>query len=332
MSSFREINYTLRPAKATERRMLGEAFRRLYPFERVENYRYIGFGSIYFSDFQVVHRALGIDDMVSIERDTAAKACFEFNKPFRSIDLKFGEAADILPALTWDRRSIVWLDYDGRLDTAVLSDIGTFCTSAPTGSALVVSVNAQPDPEPNEEGRKEFEQKTGVPFDAGQYRLAKLEEQIPGRVPLNTVGKDLRKNGVAAAFYRAIINQIEEQLSVRNSTLSNEKRFFWRQFAHFLYKDNALMFTVGFMIVSEEERPLFDACSFDGLSFVRTGADPYTIRVPCLTGKEIQHLNAQLPTNSAKPKPTCPGVSEKDIDTYSEVYRYFPNFSEIMWT
>ena len=332
MSSFREINYTLRPAKATERRMLGEAFRRLYPFERVENYRYIGFGSIYFSDFQIVHRALGIDDMISIERDTAAKACFEFNKPFRSIDLKFGEPADILPSLTWDRRSIVWLDYDGRLNTSVLADIGTFCTSAPTGSALIISVNAQPDPEPNEVARKEFEQKTGSSFDAGQYRLAKLEEQIPGRVPFNTVGKDLRKNGVAVASYKAIINQVEEQLSVRNNTLPTERRFFWKQFAHFLYKDNALMLTIGFIIVSEEERSLFDACSFDGLSFVRTDDDPYTIRVPCLTGKEIQHLNAQLPVDMAKPKPSCPGVSEKDINTYSEVYRYFPNFGEIMWT
>lgn len=214
MSSFREVNYTLRAAKAVERRMLGEMFRRLQPFERVENYQYVGFGSIYFSDFQLVHRALGIDEMVSIEKDTNAKACFEFNKPFASINLKFGYSADVLPLLNWDAKSIVWLDYDGRLNLDVLSDISTFCTKAASGSVLVLSVNAQPEPEPSESSRNQFAHVHGGKFDVGEFRLFKLEENIPGKVPPGTDGRSLRQYGVASAFYRTIVNQIEEQLSV----------------------------------------------------------------------------------------------------------------------
>jgi len=70
--SYRIINYALRPAKAIERRMLCAAFERLHPFQRIQDYRYVGFGSIYFSDFQLLHRQLGITDMLSIERDISA--------------------------------------------------------------------------------------------------------------------------------------------------------------------------------------------------------------------------------------------------------------------
>ena len=332
MSSFREINYTLRPAKAVERRMLGEVFRRLHPFERVENYQYVGFGSIYFSDFQLVHRVLGIEEMVSIEKDTNAKACFEFNKPFASIDLKFGHSADVLPLLKWSSKSIVWLDYDGRLSLDVLSDISTFCTKASSGSVLVLTVNAQPETDPGEASRSQFAHDHGGKFDVGAYRLSKLEENIPGRVPPGTDGRSLRQNGVASAFYRTIVNQIEEQLSVRNATLPVEGKMSWRQFAHFLYKDDALMLTVGAIIFSENDRAVYEACSFQGLDFVRLYDAPYTIRVPCLTTKELQHLNSQLPSKNPGKRPTCPGVPERDVDTYREVYRYFPNFSEVLWT
>jgi len=41
MSSYRDINYALRPAKAVERKMLCEAFRRLYPFGNIDAYRYV---------------------------------------------------------------------------------------------------------------------------------------------------------------------------------------------------------------------------------------------------------------------------------------------------
>ena len=60
MSSYEQINYSLRPAKQIERKMLIEAFRNLTEFGDIGSYRYIGFGSIYFSDFNQVHKSLGI--------------------------------------------------------------------------------------------------------------------------------------------------------------------------------------------------------------------------------------------------------------------------------
>ena len=144
-SSYRIINYALRPAKAIERRMLCAAFERLYPFQRIERYRYVGFGSIYFSDFQLLHRELGITNMLSIEKDVEAEACFRFNRPYKCIRLKFATSTGVLPTLDWNKKTILWLDYDDRLNTSILGDIATTCLRASSGSLVVVSVNAQPD-------------------------------------------------------------------------------------------------------------------------------------------------------------------------------------------
>ena len=149
-ASYRQINYSLRPAKAIERKMLCEAFQRLYPFAKIETYRYVGFGSIYFSDFYLFHNALGMGDMVSIEKDAHAQECFEFNKPYNCVRLDFRLASEVLPELDWQAKTIIWLDYDGKLNEMVLSDVTSVCARASSGTMLLVSVNAQADGEPDE--------------------------------------------------------------------------------------------------------------------------------------------------------------------------------------
>jgi hypothetical protein len=79
--TFERFNYTLRPAKNVERKMLCDAFARLARIERLSDYRYVGFGSLSFADFALFHRRLGFREMVSIERRETARSRFEFNRP-----------------------------------------------------------------------------------------------------------------------------------------------------------------------------------------------------------------------------------------------------------
>lgn len=312
--------------------MLAESFRRLHPFQRINEYRYVGFGSIYFSDFQLIHRELGIDDMISIEKDAYAKECFEFNKPYRSIVLKFGVSGQILPTLDWTKRSIIWLDYDGKLDLESLADIGTVSARSASGTALVVSVNAHPEPHPRDQERSEFERQTGKPFDIAEYLLARLADYIGPKVPPGTQGKDLRGNGVATVFHRTILNEIDEQLSRRNAMLESDDKIICKQIGHFLYQDGARMLTVALLFFKASDLYVFEACAFDKLPFLRSGNEPYQIRVPCLTNKEIRYLNEQLPFLTAAIPLAGPGIPEQDLKAYSEVYRYFPSFHEIVWS
>ena len=332
MPSYRSINYVMRPAKSIERKMLAESFRRLHPFQRINEYRYVGFGSIYFSDFQLIHRELGIDDMISIEKDAHAKECFEFNKPYRSIKMEFGVSGQILPTLDWRKRSIIWLDYDGKLDLDSLADIGTVSATCPSGTALVVSVNAHPEPWPRDQERSEFEGQTGKAFNIAEYLLSKLAYYIGPKIPPGTQGKDLRGNGVSTVFHRTILNEIDEQLSRRNAMLEPSDKIVCKQIGHFLYQDGALMLTVALVFFKASDLALFEACAFEKLPFLRSGNDPYLIRVPCLTNKEIRYLNEQLPFLTATTLLKGPGIPDEDLKAYSEVYRYFPSFNEIVWS
>ncbi|HYX17747.1 MAG TPA: O-methyltransferase, partial [Nostoc sp.] len=55
-----------------------DSLRCLSPFGEVAAYRYVGFGSTYFSDFILFHKSLHIEDMISIEKDKYAKTRFEY--------------------------------------------------------------------------------------------------------------------------------------------------------------------------------------------------------------------------------------------------------------
>lgn len=327
-ASYRSINYSLRPAKAIERKMLCTAFRRLQPIQRVEEYRYVGFGAIHFSDFYLFHRELGISDMLSIERETDSKACFRFNKPFKCIELKFGPSSEVLPGLDWEKNSIVWLDYDDPLDRSIISDIATLTQRLSAGSVLIVSVNAHPRPDPGVEARQRYEEETGSSFNLDDYRMRIVQELVGEKLPSDVTGVHLRGQELGRVFHRIIAGEIAEQLSIRNGLISAEDRLLFRQLFNFRYSDSAKMITVGGVFYDSSQIDRMDKCDFEFLPFVRTGSDAYAIEVPQLTPKEIRHLNSQLPSVPAT-KLCAPGVPSGDLTRFLEVYRYFPTFSEI---
>jgi hypothetical protein len=303
--------------------MLCEAFGRLYPFRPVEQYGYIGLGSIYFSDFQLLHRTLGISDLLSIERDR------ENEERFRCIDIKFGSSSEILPRIDWSRERIVWLDYDGGLGPDELADVGTFITKAESGSFLVLSVNAQPIAEPSDEEIKALEKRAGEPFKLTSFRLTKLMEVLGEKVPRSTDGRSLKMDGLPKTLRKIIVNEIEAQLSVRNELKVGGDRFVFRPVVNFVYKDGAQMLTFGGVLFQEKDLEKFNGCRFSELPYFREGEDVFAIRVPCLTPSEMRHLNAFLPTDNVSGI-TKRGIPDQDIQRYVELYRFFPNYGEVL--
>ena len=329
--SYESVNYALRPAKAIERRMLCEVFRRLYPFQPIDQYGYVGLGSIYFTDFQLVHRELGITELISIERESENADRFRLNLPLGCIDLRFSESKEVLPNLDWTKRRIVWLDYDGRLDQDVLADVGTVTTKAAPGSMLVLSVNGQAEGDPPEEQRRHAEAKTGETFSVHTYRLQQLTKRLEGKVPKPLLGKELKGEGLARISRKVILDEVMANLAIRNKFLAPDEKVTFTQVVNFHYKDGALMVTLGLVFYEQRQEPIVAACRFSELEFVRSGDEHYSIRVPCLTAREIHHLNSFLPTSDASAMPRR-GIPEEDVRRYSEVYRYFPTFNEVLLT
>ena len=69
-----KINYSVRPKKNIERKIFCEAIRAMSYFGRLDEYRYIGFGSYFFQDFMLFHKEFSINDCISLEIDNKAYA------------------------------------------------------------------------------------------------------------------------------------------------------------------------------------------------------------------------------------------------------------------
>ena len=308
-ASYESINYSLRPAKAIERKMLGEAMRCLSVFRELRSYRYIGLGSTYFSDFQLFHRSLDLVDMVSIERDVGKSQRFEFNKPYDCIRINFKEAKHAIPEEVLDYLpAIVWLDYDDPLNADILADLRATTTLLPAGSMLIYSINAHPTKDP-------------------ETRIDLLRQALgDDRVPTDIENKHLSSWGTASVYRRIAHNEILEALTAKNAPRPMAAKIEYRQIFHFHYADGAKMLTAGGMLLDTGMTSNFHASGLDRLPFFRGGSDPYEIRVPSLTYREIRHLDKALPGTVM---PDTLGIPNDDLDMYRRIYRYFPNFSEV---
>ena len=307
--SYQKINYTLRPAKGAERKMIVEAIGRLRSFSALDSYRYIGFGSPYFSDFSLMHRSLGIHDMICIEQEVKDIKRFEFNRPFSCIELKFGKSTEILPTLEWQERpTIIWLDYDGPINKAIFSDIHLVCSSMTTGSFLLVSIRNNASDfgsDPSE-------------------RLKRLRSAVGGnKLPFPTQS-DVQKVNFGRFLWRIIDAEIQRIVSERSVGLRDDLRFNYKQVLHFDYQDGARMSTIGGVLYQKGQRTLFEQCDFSSLPYNRTDHDACRIKAPLLTFKELRALGEYLPGSI----PPLPSMPREEVEAYAEHYRYFPNYIE----
>lgn len=327
MASFREINYAVRPAKSVERKIMAEGFRRLEMSWPLSTYRYIGMGSVYFADFQLFHQTLGIDDMVSIEREKQFETRFKFNLPFSCVKVKFGESSEILDTLTWEKRSLVWLDYDGKLEASVISDLQTVVQKVVSGSLVAVSVNVEADRAPAEIVGAEA---------INKWRLKEFEARIGETfIPAGLAGEDLRGKLFGSACWRVLSAAVAEQLVKRNGRADlRPDTMFNHQVFHFRYSDDAQMLTVGWLFRSHEDEEKTQRCAMTG-SYFRDREVPCVIEAPKLTPKEIRHLNSRLPDGPPVEKAVTrqlektTGIGESDINKFAAVYRYYPQYGEV---
>src|SRR5438270_10539979 len=100
-TSSTKVQYELRAAKQVERRMLIESLQALslagFP---ITDYQYTGFGAIYFVDFILFHKILGIREMLSIEGSPKVHRRAVFNRPYDAVRVHLGLSTDVIPTLS----------------------------------------------------------------------------------------------------------------------------------------------------------------------------------------------------------------------------------------
>jgi len=295
--------------------MMRDFFLRLSHLGRLEDYRYIGFGSKYFSDFIIFHRHLNISEMISIEADVTNKDRYEFNKPYSNVQMEWGHSSTVLPKLANStKKTIYWLDYDGAFAEFMLKDSATIAESISSGSVFSLSFNCQPPI-----------------FTDGN--LDSLKDALIKQVSKKYIQSNLDLRGwksarkMATFLKNCIGDEINSVLKSRNLSISDEnKKMKCEQKMFFTYSDGAPMATVSYLFFHENEKEIVNNCRLDDLYFTRKEDEPFDITMPNLTIKEIRHLMEIRPDAS---KINDKIFAEKDIHALWENYRYFPGFSEI---
>ena len=308
-ASFEKINYSIRPGKATQRRMLVEAVGRLAPLYPLHEYQYIGFGSTFFLDFKMIHRQYGLSQLVSIEKEQAKQRRFDFNKPYSCVRMFYGTAAQFLESqrMRWNRPTIMWLDYDYRLSHSVLADIDRVVEKVKPGSLLLVTVDA--DPPPGRRMRVEL---------GAELEWDRLIEFVGGKL------RSLGGGGLADAYHRYATDEINAKLRRARPECK------WEQLFNFRYDDGSRMYTFGGLVVDSEVDRRVGNCRFDELDYYRPGNESFTIKVPNLTSAEVHRLAQSMPKPSKVKREalTKLAIDETDIDNYELLYRYLPQFVE----
>ncbi|UDM16066.1 O-methyltransferase [Vogesella sp. XCS3] len=313
-NSGRKINYSIRPAKNIERKMMRDMFLRLREFNRLEDYSYVGFGSKYFTDFIVFHKILNISKMISIESDVNNRKRYEFNKPYSCITMQWGKSTEVIPKIiSENKKSIYWLDYDDVFQSYMLSDAAILSEQLESGSFFCASFNCEPF----------------VPQDASEDEIRNKLVDMVGK---DYVGSSIETRGwqkstrIAVFLKNCLKQKIEHVLKNRNLSLGDNEKLQISQELFFIYADGANMATVGFFFYTKEDENKYQNCGFSDFYFNKNGDEPFLIKTPNFTIKEIRHLMEKRPDLSGI---NYQVFTQKDVEELWENYRYFPGFSEV---
>jgi hypothetical protein len=138
------IPYEIRPSKQVERRLVMETISlSQYAGVDVSKLPFVGMGGTKYIDFTLAHKMLGVKRFTSIEHDETLWARCDFNKPFNSINLFEGPAADFLAEVGFPEPAIVWFDLEKMASKDARDDIVGAATSIKPGSFLFVTATAE---------------------------------------------------------------------------------------------------------------------------------------------------------------------------------------------
>lgn len=314
MASFDSINYSIRPSKSVQRGIVFEGLRRMSDAIDMDSAVYVGFGSIWFTDFVQAHKVLDIDDMVSIEANEIGFRRATFNKTYRTISVMEGRASarlpDVLELDGYDARPwVIWLDYDNAFDEEVVEDMQWVVSNAPPNSVVLFTLSATQ----NAYGRKPIHRPDRIRALFGDVvpdDLSKddcLKETLP--ITLASLAMDFLKSEVADA--------------ARPGGFVEAFRL--------PYLDSVAMVTVGGILPARGAAAAARALVADARW---KGVVEEIIEAPPMTLREIATLQAELPSVAALTRERIQELGfdlhERQVQSFQRYYKYLPSFAEIV--
>lgn len=312
--SHQKVHYEFRPAKQVERRMLLHALQALrdkgYP---ISSYEYTGLGSIYFIDFVLFHRYLGLSKLTSVEGDPDVEHRVNFNCPYDLITIVHDEMTAQIARLSPEQHHILWLDFDSILTNDLLEAVQLAAAQLSLGSVLLVTVDVEPPGRPEDGIRK---------YNPAAW-MRHYNAEAAAHMWRGASRRDFTRDALPKTNARILKAAINEGLYTREA-------LFIDMFS-FLYADGHKMLSLGGMIGTDDDERRIRSLDKDELFFLTEDVteEPFHIRVPLVTRKERHYLDQHMPC----PDQWSPDEFEmkyEDVVDYSKIYRYYPAYTEML--
>ena len=314
MPSSYHVNYSLRPSKSIQRQIVFDGIRILRSGLNPSPSVYVGFGSVWFTDFIMAHTMLKIDRMFSMEEDDTLFRRARFNSPYASVKVLKGSSTNVLPTLCGDETIngqpwVVWLDYDTPFDETSRDDIRTIIERAPDNTNLLITFNAR-------------EWKYGRPKD----RLKRLRDLFGGVVP-----DDLCRNRCMGDAMQHTLADLAIDFMRSCAADTGRPGGFVPAF-RIAYRDGTDMVTVGGVLpstrkVAQEVSRLVNDQEWKC-------RPEKSIVSPLLTIREVMSLQSKLPRRQGLSRDLVRSLGfdleEDQIEAYERYYREYPAFARIV--
>ena len=302
------VSYDLRPAKQTERRILLDlvALGRACGLE-LSGYRYVGMGANRFYDYLLLHRYLGIHNMVSLEHDPNMVKRARFNAPFGFIEVREQSTTDFIQHDEFNVRSIYWFDYDGAIGLEVIDDIYSLGTAVSPGDFIFVTVGGEP---PKAVRTKSSRQR------ADWYRVTF------GDIANQIQPEDCEDSTFRQSVHKLLYATFRHAFASAADVFSMPLQIF--------YRDSTQMVTVGGCYLQAADDKKYRRRCEQELPFLDVKSNaPYSIPHLSLSERERQVFDlAATGRSEAFNQLKAMGFADRHIERHRELIRYIPRYVE----
>src|SRR6266487_4319439 len=311
MSSTNLVNFALRQNKSIERAIAFDCLAAVHRSLSLENAVYIGFGSVWFVDFVLAHRLLGIETMISIESDAVTFKRALFNRPYRTLEILEGSSSEVVPQLLDNpelagRPWVLWLDYDKGINEDRRDELAGLIPALPEDSVLMTTFNAHANT-----------------YGAPTHRPRRIRELFGIAAP-ETMSLEESKD--KNRFMQILGHTVEDYLA--SQAVDTGRVGGYVPTIRLLYVDNAPMVTIGGTLpaVTNEGEVRRMVAQSEWL-----GRSDEVIAAPPLTGKEILALQSKLPTKAPVTREDVLAMGfdleEEQLHSFVSHYLRYPQYA-----
>ena len=313
-------NYSLRLNKDIERKLIARNLSALKKYSYVfDDYLYVGFWSIYFMDFKLFHKILGINNMLSFEKGDSSRP--QFNNPYDFIKIEEGDFSDRYNSVVdFNKKIFFRLDYECSLSNDIIKDIDNIVRSKITKWGTILSLSLHCQLPLNDEKKEEYINKFREEW--SWYLTRKKNSQGKEELPKF---KHVTQENLAQKYIEILEGKVKDCLRGRELD--------YIILYEYNYRDWSKMFTIWFLLDSWEKIAELKR-NFWSVEMVEIDAPVLTLKEKVAFNVNLNRIQKILTGRSQNKdvkisKKLGYHLKNREVKAYLKYYKEYPHFTEV---